>query len=702
MPIAKVQMPDGRVARFEVPEGTTPEQVQAFAAQQASPQAPAPPALPPNASAGRGGIAGGAAMGLRDPVDAGAQILRRIVPEGVGQAVDRFGNYLADLGLPVARSEGVKGVDAIVDTANAEYDASRKLAGRDGIDVARISGNIANPVNLVGGRALVGANTVRQLAGRGAAVGAGSAALQPVVNAGEDGFAGAKTAQVAAGAAGGAVLTPAAAKVGEGLVKAFNGVTRTGDVNAQAAKVVDDWITSTAKTDSGFDLAQIPASMRQRVQAQVAQALKDGKQIDPAAILRKADFESLGVTPTRGQITRDPTQYARERNLRGVEGAGEPLAQRFQQQNNQLLQVINQRGAEQSLEPDAGGNLLMTALRQADQPVQAAVSRAYGAARDNTGRSANVDVDAFRLAANTQLDEQMLGRFLPAEVRAVMEDVASGKMPLNVKNLVTVDKVLSGAQRANASNPTAQQAIGIVRDALHAAPIESAAGVEAKAAFDTARGLARTRFKVIEDTPGLKAALDNDVPDTFVRKYLIGGDTKSVNNLMRALEGNPEATDQARAQVARYLQSKAFGANAAGDAPFAQASFNQALRALGTNKLTAIFGQEGAEQLQTLGRVGAYINAQPAGSAVNNSNTAGAVMNLLSGLMGRAGALPVVNVARDSWRTFANERFAGNALRGELPDLPAELSREERQRLLRYLAGPAAVTAGALGGALGQ
>ena len=43
MPIAKVRLPDGRVARFNVPEGTTPEEVTAFAAQQnigAEPAAP--------------------------------------------------------------------------------------------------------------------------------------------------------------------------------------------------------------------------------------------------------------------------------------------------------------------------------------------------------------------------------------------------------------------------------------------------------------------------------------------------------------------------------------------------------------------------------------------------------------------------------------------------------------------------------------
>jgi hypothetical protein len=50
MPTARFQMPDGRIARFEVPEGTTPEQAQAAIAAQLSGQkpaaAPAAPAKP--------------------------------------------------------------------------------------------------------------------------------------------------------------------------------------------------------------------------------------------------------------------------------------------------------------------------------------------------------------------------------------------------------------------------------------------------------------------------------------------------------------------------------------------------------------------------------------------------------------------------------------------------------------------------------
>ena len=47
MPIARVQLPDGRIGRFEVPEGTTPEQAQSLIqAQLPALSQPAAPQLP--------------------------------------------------------------------------------------------------------------------------------------------------------------------------------------------------------------------------------------------------------------------------------------------------------------------------------------------------------------------------------------------------------------------------------------------------------------------------------------------------------------------------------------------------------------------------------------------------------------------------------------------------------------------------------
>lgn len=55
MPIAKFQLPDGRVARFDVPDGTTPEQAQSMAESQlqsmSAPEAPEPEAPEPDVTA---------------------------------------------------------------------------------------------------------------------------------------------------------------------------------------------------------------------------------------------------------------------------------------------------------------------------------------------------------------------------------------------------------------------------------------------------------------------------------------------------------------------------------------------------------------------------------------------------------------------------------------------------------------------------
>lgn len=77
----------------------------------------------------------------------------------------------------------------------------------------------------------------------------------------------------------------------------------------------------------------------QPLRRQVAQAIQENPQLDPAAAMRAADFQSLGIDPTLGQITRDPTQFARELNIRGT-STGAPIANRLNQQNTQLQQAL--------------------------------------------------------------------------------------------------------------------------------------------------------------------------------------------------------------------------------------------------------------------------------------------------------------------------------------------------------------------------
>lgn len=691
----RIQAPDGQAFDLEAPDGTPADQVQAFAAQKISEYvAGQKQKIAAETDAQRARIAqqhgatprGGFLRGLTDPFEGAAQLIEHGAA-GVANAIapeSSFAKWLTD-------NSRVNDVRRNVD--EARYEQAR--GPNAGIDLARVAGNIVNPANVAGGRALVGANTVRQLATRGAAAGAAGAALQPVIGEQDQAnFAGSKGTQAAVGAAGGAILTPAVAKAATGLATAVNAVGKRlvgasdSAIQQRAAQLVDDW----ARTQTDVDLSAFPATIRAKVQAQVADALRNGRQVDPAALARAADFEALGIKPTQGQITRNPTQFARERNLRGVEGAGEPLATRFAEQDNALLRALNGRAS--NVEPDTAGNQLIAALQATDEPARKAVTAAYGAARNAAGK----DADLWRpeVAQSVQGIVENYGDRVPSAVVDRLRSFGligdgTGKKLLNYDE---ADKLLKQINSLQGNDKATNSALGELRNAIKGA-ITDQPGMPGDP-YAGARSLAAARFKILDDTPGLRAALEGEVPDTFVRKYLIGADAKSANNLMKALSGNDEATDLARGQVASFLRDKAFGANAAGDKGFSQESFNRALKQIGRNKLEAIFGPQVADELFTVGRVGAYIHSQPAGSAVNNSNTAGAVMNLLSNLSGRAGALPVVNVVRDSFRTYGNERAAQQALTGQIP---RELSPDARNRLLQYLAGPAAIGSGAALGA---
>lgn len=692
MPRYQITGPDGGTYEVEAPEGASEQDVMSFAQSQLGQK---PPAAAPTAQAPNSGVL----MGLRDPVDAGAQMLRRVVGDKVGGAIDTFGNWLADKGLPVARSEGVQGVDRIVKDVNTDYAADRAERGEEGYDGKRLVGNLANPANYVGGGAVKGATTVMQLARGGAVAGAAGGVMQPVTENTEN-FWTEKGKQAGLGAVGGAILTPAVAKGGEALARTVQKALPRPAPNPQRIEIM----VNNALNSQGLQGA--PDVIRQSVRRQAEEALSQGQRLDPAAMVRRAQFEAVGLTddaaPTLGQLTRDPMQWANEKNLSGVRlstprGEGNPLADRFQAQNDRLQEVFSRVGAREATDRVTAGQTIMEGLRQADVPVRAGVDDAYTAARAMTGgRAAELDRATFSRAANAALDEGMLGRYVPPEVRGMLNDVSDGTMPFTVEAAEQFDSIMSAAQRQAGRGTPQDLAIGRIRRALHDAPFmptqaapaaagmaDDAArtvddlgapivdvpfrpaggpqqalpppgpggdvsfqipqpqpgaavdeGAAAREAFAQARAAARNRFATIEATPALRAALDNDAPDKFVQNFIINAPVREVESLRNVLGNSPEALGQARAQLAEHLRFSAFRVNASGDKAFNADAYNNVLRAIGPQKLGVFFSPSEVMQLNLAGRVASDITSKPAGAtyAVNSSGTGAAVMNLLSKL----------------------------------------------------------------------
>ena len=143
------------------------------------------------------------AAGLVDPIQGGAQLLensvRAISPAAV-EAINKLNNKLADWGMVGRLPAGG------VQQQTKEREAALKT---DGIDWARLGGNVLSPVNAALAGAMPAAATTGARVLGGAGLGAVTGGLMPNAGSAED-----KLKQMAAGTAGGAAVPALTAGVG--------------------------------------------------------------------------------------------------------------------------------------------------------------------------------------------------------------------------------------------------------------------------------------------------------------------------------------------------------------------------------------------------------------------------------------------------------------------------------------------------------
>lgn len=136
MPIARFQMPDGKVARFEVPDGTTPEQAQAMMAAHFSgqPETPKEPSALDSIKQGAGNLAAGAVRGagsigatILSPLDAAARAINGGKPISVG-------------GYDIAGQDRRGAMDAGLQEMGAQPDSLLYKGGKIGAEIAGTAG----------------------------------------------------------------------------------------------------------------------------------------------------------------------------------------------------------------------------------------------------------------------------------------------------------------------------------------------------------------------------------------------------------------------------------------------------------------------------------------------------------------------------------------------------------------------------------
>jgi hypothetical protein len=509
-------------------------------------------------------------------------------------------------------------VDAAIKAKNDQYEAMR---GKDaGFDGSRALGNLAMTALPLSKIAAV--PTLLGRTAQGAMLGAGTSLAQPVYdNQGEYGAE--KLKQGLMGGLGGAVMTPATEMAARGIGALVGKFMKNPNAAKQAATNMDE-------------------------------------------LVRKGDFAAIGVQPTTGQITRDPAQFSWELNKRGQIPE---LTQRFNQQNSQLLEALNQvqRKTGGSANGYQTGQSMIDALAAFDAAQKAGVTKAYDAARTASG--GNIELNASPLA-------QKFGE--------VVETYGSGNIPGAVKRALNAYG-LGGAKQTKSYTPTeADQLIKVInanydpmRKAESGALDSLRAGVrstmegdaltplagEAASAYAAARKEAANRFSLLDSLPGLKAVSDNRaVPDDFFKKNVLIANKSQIETLAKTLKDRPEVWADVRAQAVDFLKSKATNGAADEVATFSQAGYNKALSA-NKDRLSALFDAAEMEKLERLGRVSSYVQSAPVGNVVNRSNTLTAALG--KGMIG-ASRLPFANLLAESITKAKDTRQASQALKGLL------------------------------------
>jgi len=338
----------------------------------------------------------------------------------------------------------------------------------------------------------------------------------------------------------------------------------------------------------------------------------------------EADSLPVPVRLTEGQATGDIVKLSNEQNRRGRDPE---LAQRFNEQNNLLIENINEIRGRAA--PDAYGTKIIEnsqgiidAYKTIDTARSEKITAAYKALEDANGGQFPIDGITLAKNAETMLGKKLKTEFLSPSIKSQLERFKSGE-PMTFENFEAMRTNLAAeirkAERSGDGN--AAMASSIVREALEQLPLTGQAAGKLKPLADTARGLAKERFDMLKKDPAYKAAVDDAVAaDKYLQKFVVNGVNKNIATMVNHLGKDSVAHQHMAAGTVNWLKDKAGIVDETGN--FTQAGFNKALKQLDDVKnMEQIFTPDAASQLKTLGNVARYTQAQPRGVFVNNSNT---------------------------------------------------------------------------------
>ena len=469
-------------------------------------------------------------------------------------------------------------------------------------------------------------------------------------------------------------------------------------LNAGMTPQAMDIQISSALQRAGMDYSQVPERARQAMRAEMAGALKAGRELDPEAVRRLAEFRTLGVTPTRGMVTQDPVQITREMNLAKIgansaDGELQGLARVQNQNNARLIQVMNEQGANRGNAAQAGDALTSAVIGRRDG-LRSAEQAAWDAAKSSPGYRAPVSAQPLS-AINAALGDEGLMPFMNPTISRYMEAFQTGQQPFTPQAYRNLQSMLS-REVAKGGNEGAAAGLAqrILRDAdLRpagfadtnntlvtqgvAAGMRAADGAadDAISAVNRARQATRQAYAYEDSSPLVRSVLSGGAssdPERIATRYIIGGTANEARDVLAQL--GPQGSQVVKDALIANLKESALGKGASDEVgKFSQSAFNRALNKIGDRKLSLLFTEEELGRLRMTGRVASYAQNQPVGSAVNNSNSGSLVVGQALDMLRNVPIIgPNIGQPLQNLNVSIQQRAAQNVLPGLLAAQPKQ------------------------------
>ena len=340
----------------------------------------------------------------------------------------------------------------------------------------------------------------------------------------------------------------------------------------------------------------------------------------------EADSLPVPIKLTEGQATQDANVISKELNTRGMK---EKVVERLNQQNAALQEnaaLMKERVAPNINTTDyvADAEHAIDLIGNHITEDNKAITNAYKALEKHGAGKIEVDSKSFANGANKALSVNDDAEFLPSVIAKRLEAYANGK-PMNFNQFENLRTVL-GAETRKAEagkDGNAVHALALVRSELEKMPLLGETE-EAKVLADKARSLAKQQFDLLdknrESYNPLYEKVFNGGADTkdFIQSLMLRGKNADFEKTMQLASTDPTVMEHLRSGVLDSIIRD----STTQDGKFKTAAFAKAIRGLDLNKrLEPLFGEE-AKTLRSIANTGTLINARPAGSFVNESNTA--------------------------------------------------------------------------------